>query len=117
MAQPNRALDTRIRGHHVGGHDLLLHLARRAADRREKAALNTGKGAQIWMVHSGGFYVVEKRKVPDELSRKLQLVQMGSGHDVVERLCAADYCPITWAGGALVDRDVSQIRYWRSKLA
>ena len=37
----------------------------------EKALLKTGKGAQLWMVHSGGFYVVEKRKVPDELSRKL----------------------------------------------
>lgn len=37
----------------------------------EKALANTGNSAQIWMVHSGGFYVVEKRKVPDELSRKL----------------------------------------------
>ena len=25
----------------------------------EKAALNTGNAAQVWMVHSGGFYVVE----------------------------------------------------------
>src|SRR5713101_6811511 len=37
----------------------------------EKAVANTGKGAQIWMVHSGGFYVVEKRKVPDLVSRTL----------------------------------------------
>src|SRR5260370_38050609 len=37
----------------------------------EKAVRATGAPAQIWMVHSGGFYLVEKRKVPDELSRKL----------------------------------------------
>src|SRR6266852_4545837 len=37
----------------------------------EKAVRATGSAAQIWMVHSGGFYVVEKRKVPDELTRKL----------------------------------------------
>jgi uncharacterized membrane protein len=37
----------------------------------EKAASARGEPAQIWMVHSGGFYVVEKRKVPDILSRTL----------------------------------------------
>src|SRR5689334_23818316 len=37
----------------------------------EKAALNTGNAAEVWMVHSGGFYVVEKRKVPDLVSRTL----------------------------------------------
>jgi uncharacterized membrane protein len=37
----------------------------------EKAVGATGEPAQIWMVHSGGFYVVEKRKVPDILSRTL----------------------------------------------
>jgi len=37
----------------------------------EKAALNTGNAAQVWMVHSGGFYVVERRKTPDLVSRTL----------------------------------------------
>jgi len=37
----------------------------------EKAASAAGEPAQIWMVHSGGFYVVEKRKVTDILSRTL----------------------------------------------
>jgi uncharacterized membrane protein len=37
----------------------------------EKAVANTGSVAQLWMVHSGGFYVVEKRKVPDLVSRTL----------------------------------------------
>jgi uncharacterized membrane protein len=38
----------------------------------DEQALSEHSGpAQVWMVHSGGFYVVEKRKVPDLLSRKL----------------------------------------------
>jgi uncharacterized membrane protein len=45
----------------------------------EKAIANTGNAAQIWMVHSGGFYVVEKRKVPDELSRKLHWFRWEAG--------------------------------------
>ena len=45
----------------------------------EKALANTGTPAQIWMVHSGGFYVVEKRKVPDELSRKLHWFKWEAG--------------------------------------
>ena len=45
----------------------------------EKAVANTGSPAQIWMVHSGGFYVVEKRKIPDELSRKLHWFRWEAG--------------------------------------
>ena len=45
----------------------------------EKAARATAGPAQIWMVHSGGFYVVEKRKVPDELSRKLHWFRWEAG--------------------------------------
>ena len=74
----------------------------------EKAASATGTPAQIWMVHSGGFYVVEKRKVPDLISRKLHWFRWEAG--------------ITWisgflllvlmfylGGGALVDPDISSI--------
>src|ERR1700730_15527365 len=45
----------------------------------EKAVRTTGGTAQLWMVHSGGFYVVEKRKVPDELSRKLHWFRWEAG--------------------------------------
>jgi len=45
----------------------------------EKAMANTGAPGQIWMVHSGGFYLVEKRKVPDELSRKLHWFRWEAG--------------------------------------
>lgn len=74
----------------------------------EKAIASTGAPAQIWMVHSGGFYVVEKRKVPDLASRTLHWFRWEAG--------------ITWlsgfallilifylGGGALVDRDVYDI--------
>ncbi|HEV7745873.1 MAG TPA: urate hydroxylase PuuD [Pyrinomonadaceae bacterium] len=45
----------------------------------EKAVANTGETAQIWMVHSGGFYVVEKRKVPDLVSRTLHWFRWEAG--------------------------------------
>ena len=45
----------------------------------EKAVANTGQTAQIWMVHSGGFYVVEKRKVPDLVSRTLHWFRWEAG--------------------------------------
>ncbi len=45
----------------------------------EKAMANTGAAAQIWMVHSGGFYVVEKRKVPDLASRTLHWFRWEAG--------------------------------------
>jgi uncharacterized membrane protein len=74
----------------------------------EKAALNTGNDAQVWMVHSGGFYVVERRKIPDLVSRTLHWFRWEAG--------------ITWlsgfallvliyylGGGALVDPDVRDI--------
>ena len=74
----------------------------------EKAVANTGTAAQIWMVHSGGFYVVEKRKTPDLASRTLHWFRWEAG--------------ITWlsgfallvliynlGGGALIDPDVREI--------
>jgi len=74
----------------------------------EKAVLNAGKGAQIWMVHSGGFYVVEKRKVPDELSRKLHWFKWEAGTTWLSGF-ALLIIVYYLGGGALVDRDVSQI--------
>ena len=74
----------------------------------EKAVASTGASAQIWMVHSGGFYIVEKRKAPDLASRTLHWFRWEAG--------------ITWlsgfallvllfylGGGALVDPDVCDI--------
>jgi uncharacterized membrane protein len=74
----------------------------------EKAVLNTGNAAQIWMVHSGGFYVVEKRKVPDELSRKLHWFKWEAGTTWLSGF-ALLVIVYYLGGGALVDRDVSNI--------
>jgi uncharacterized membrane protein len=74
----------------------------------EKAAATAGGAAQVWMVHSGGFYVVERRKTPDLATRTLHWFRWEAG--------------ITWlsgflllvliyylGGGVLVDPDVRDI--------
>ena len=49
-----------------------------------------GIGGELWAVHGGGFYVVRKFKVaPQVLAGAAALVQVGSVHDVDERLRAA----------------------------
>ena len=74
----------------------------------EKAAANTGTTAQVWMVHSGGFYVVERRKVPDLVSRKLHWFRWEAG---TTWLSGAALLIVVYylGGGALIDRDVSDI--------
>jgi uncharacterized membrane protein len=74
----------------------------------EKAAANTGLPAQIWMVHSGGFYVVEKRKVPDLVSRKLHWFRWEAGTTWLSGfglLIVVYYL----GGGALIDSDVRDL--------
>ncbi len=71
----------------------------------EKAMANTGTPAQIWMVHSGGFYVVEKRKVPDELSRKLHWFRWEAGTTWLSGF-ALLVLVYYIGGGALIDPDV-----------
>lgn len=74
----------------------------------EKAAANTGVPAQIWMVHSGGFYVVEKRKVPDLATRTLHWFRWEAGTTWLSGfglLVLVYYL----GGGALVDADVADI--------
>ncbi|HKO36174.1 MAG TPA: urate hydroxylase PuuD [Pyrinomonadaceae bacterium] len=74
----------------------------------EKAMANTGHSAQIWMVHSGGFYAVEKRKVPDELSRKLHWFKWEAGTTWLSGF-ALLIIVYYLGGGALIDRDVADI--------
>jgi uncharacterized membrane protein len=74
----------------------------------EKAVANTGTPAQIWMVHSGGFYVVEKRKVPDLISRKLHWFRWEAGTTWLSGM-ALLIIVYYLGGGALVDPDVSDI--------
>jgi len=74
----------------------------------EKAVANTGETAQIWMVHSGGFYVVEKRKVPDLVSRTLHWFRWEAGTTWLSGF-ALLVLVYYIGGGALVDTDVYDI--------
>ena len=74
----------------------------------EKAAANTGVPAQVWMVHSGGFYVVERRKVPDLLSRKLHWFRWEAATTWLSGFALLVVVYYV-GGGALVDADVSNI--------
>ena len=74
----------------------------------ERALANTGTPPQIWMVHSGGFYLVEKRKVPDELSRKLHWFRWEAGTTWLSGM-ALLVLVYYIGGGALIDRDVMEL--------
>lgn len=74
----------------------------------EKAAANTGTPATVWMVHSGGFYVVERRKVPDLVSRTLHWFRWEAGTTWLSGfglLVLVYYL----GGGVLVDADVREL--------
>jgi uncharacterized membrane protein len=71
----------------------------------EKAALNTGTQAQVWMVHSGGFYVVERRKTPDLVSRTLHWFRWEAGTTWLSGF-ALLVLIYYLGGGALIDPDV-----------
>ncbi len=74
----------------------------------EKAAANTGSPAQIWMVHSGGFYVVEKRKVPDLVSRTLHWFRWEAGTTWLSGF-ALLIVVYYLGGGALIDPDIYEL--------
>ena len=74
----------------------------------EKAAVNTGTTAQVWMVHSGGFYVVERRKMPDLVSRTLHWFKWEAGTTWLSGF-ALLIVVYYLGGGALIDRDVRDI--------
>jgi len=74
----------------------------------EKATANTGIAAQIWMVHSGGFYVVEKRKVPDLASRALHWFRWEAATTWLSGF-ALLVVVYYLGGGVLVDPDVRDL--------
>ena len=64
--------------------DNSLQPPRRARDADE------GVGGELWAIHGGGFYHVQKYRVaPAELPRDAALVQVGSVFDVAVRVRAA----------------------------
>ena len=62
---------------------------------------------KVWMVHSGGFYVVEKQKVPELLPRKLHWFKWEAAVTYLSGMALLTF--VYYAGGALLDRDVSRI--------
>ena len=74
----------------------------------EKAALNTGVTPQVWMVHSGGFYVVERKKVPDLVSRTLHWFRWEAFTTWLSGF-ALLVLIYYLGGGALVDPDVREM--------
>src|SRR4029079_14137058 len=60
------------------------------------------------MVHSGGFYVVERRKVPDILSRTLHWFKWEAGTTWLSGF-ALLVVVYYLGGGALVDSDVREL--------
>ena len=74
----------------------------------EKSAAATGVSAQVWMVHSGGFYVVERRKAPDLASRTLHWFRWEAATTWLSGfglLVVLFYL----GGGALIDPDVREM--------
>lgn len=74
----------------------------------EKAYANTGTPAQVWMVHSGGFYVVERRKVPDLVSRTLHWFRWEAGTTWLSGF-ALLVLVYYLGGGVLIDPDVREL--------
>ena len=74
----------------------------------EKAAMNTGVVPQVWMVHSGGFYVVERRKVPELASRALHWFRWEAGTTWLSGF-ALLILIYYLGGGALIDPDVREL--------
>ncbi len=72
----------------------------------EEASLKSGEKAQLWMVHSGGFYVVEKQKVA-ELARKLHWFRWEAALTWLSGFVLLVL--VYYMGGALVDPDVLDI--------
>jgi uncharacterized membrane protein len=74
----------------------------------EKAVANTGVTPQLWMVHSGGFYAVEKRKIPDLASRTLHWFRWEAATTWLSGF-ALLIVIYYLGGGALIDPDVREI--------
>jgi uncharacterized membrane protein len=73
---------------------------------REEESAGGDDPAQVWMVHSGGFYVVEKRKVPG--TRELHWFRWEAALTWLSGF--ALLVLVYYYGGALVDPDVTTTR-------
>ena len=78
-------------------------------DRRfEEAQKASSDGkAQVWMVHSGGFYIVDKQKVPEMLPQKLHWFKWEAALTWISGILLLIL--VYYLGGLLVDSSVRQM--------
>jgi uncharacterized membrane protein len=74
----------------------------------EEAGGRENPTAQVWMVHSGGFYVVEKQTVPELPPQKLHWFRWEAALTWVSGMVLL--IMVYYMGGALVDDSVANIR-------
>lgn len=67
---------------------------------------------QVWMVHSGGFYVVEKQKTPAMMQGKLHWFRFEALITWISGILLLGI--VYYMGGALVDPDVAQLSPWQA---
>src|SRR5215211_9392247 len=73
----------------------------------EKAGVADGERAQVWMVHSGGFYVVEKQKKPGP--RELHWFRWEAALTWLSGFLLLTLMAYLGGGSGLVDTDVLDI--------
>jgi len=75
-------------------------------EREAEKPAASGEKPQVWMVHSGGFYVVERRKAA-ELARRLHWFRYEAAFTWLSGMLLLVL--VYYAGGLMVDRDVYDI--------
>src|SRR5260370_38644861 len=76
-------------------------------DKRLEEVTQTNPSAQVWMVHSGGFYLVGKQKMPELLPQKLHWFKWEAASTWLSGMMLLIL--VYYAGGLMVDDAVSQI--------
>jgi uncharacterized membrane protein len=76
-------------------------------DARLEEATQANPSAQVWMVHSGGFYLVGRQKVPELLPQKLHWFKWEAASTWLTGMMLLIL--VYHAGGLMVDESVSQL--------
>ena len=76
-------------------------------DKRLEEVTQTNPSAQVWMVHSGGFYLVGKQRMPELLPQKLHWFKWEAASTWLSGMMLLIL--VYYAGGLMVDDAVSQI--------
>src|SRR3954453_2820143 len=70
------------------------------------------KESQVWMVHSGGFYIVDKQKRPELRAQTLHWFKWEAMFTFVFGFLLLIL--VYYAGGLMVDKDVLRIENWQA---